>query len=162
MPESEDLELESESGEPLDPNVRKALREHNALKKELEETKAQMVQVQREAALTKAGIPDTPFGQFFSQNYQGEASPEAVREAAKAAGVLTEENGVPSQQQVDPIADSLAAQRRIQEAGGQPPPPPNAASDFNSAIGQAKSEAEVLAAINQYGRTVGVVQAGLS
>ena len=104
--------------EPLDPNIRKELREARAAKAKVRELEAQVAQHQRDAAFTAAGVPHDGMGQYFRKGYEGDLNPEAIKAAAVGAGVIqSPETDV---QQVD--LDKLAEMQRTAAppTGGNP------------------------------------------
>lgn len=153
-PTAEDLGLSTEAHQALDPNIRKQLGRARAAEKERDEAVQRAQAAERELALHRAGIPDTPLGQFFAQSYNGDLSPEAIKTKATELGLIAGgEHGQPPQ---IPDPAEIEAQRRLAQAAGQPPPAPDAAGEFQRAIAAAKNQSEVMAAIAQYGKPVGV------
>ena len=93
MAEFEDYEDEIEvERQPLDPNIRKQLREAEKARKELDGLKAELETQKREVQFSKAGIPDSGFGSLFRKAYDGETSQEAIRAAAEEYGILKSES----------------------------------------------------------------------
>ena len=89
MAEFEDYEDEIEvERQPLDPNIRKQLREAEKARKELDGLKAELETQKREVQFSKAGIPDSGIGSLFRKAYDGETSQEANRAAAEEYGIL--------------------------------------------------------------------------
>jgi len=105
-----DYEVETEERQPLDPNIRKQLREAEKARKELDSLKAELETQKREVQFSKAGIPDSGLGQLFRKAYDGESSQEAIHKAAMEYGIL--------QAPEEPSTDDseLAALRRAQGA----------------------------------------------
>lgn len=79
---------ESETNQPLDPNIRRQLREAEKARKELEAARAELETQKREIQFTKAGIPESGLGSLFRKAYDGESSVEAIRKAAEEYGIL--------------------------------------------------------------------------
>lgn len=159
-PTAEDLGLSQDQHQALDPNIRKQLGRARAAEKERDEALERAQAAERELALARAGIPDSPMGKFFAESYAGELSSEAIRAKATELGLLGADQGAPAgAAQPDPA--DLEAQRRLAQAGGQPPPVPDKAAEFMQAVRAGKSQAEVLAAIEQYGSAVGVGRAAI-
>jgi len=93
MAEFEDYEDEIEvERQPLDPNIRKQLREAEKARKELDGLKAELETQKREVQFSKAGIPDSGIGSLFRKAYDGETSQEAIRAAAEEYGILKSES----------------------------------------------------------------------
>jgi hypothetical protein len=93
MAEFEDYEDEIEvERQPLDPNIRKQLREAEKARKELEGLKAELETQKREVQFSKAGIPDSGIGSLFRKAYDGETSQEAIQAAAQEYGILKTES----------------------------------------------------------------------
>ena len=109
--------------QPLDPNIRKQLREAEKARKELESVKAELESQKREVQFSKAGIPDTGIGSLFRKAYDGETSAEAIRSAAQEYGILQSEtvHEVPSN---DAELDALrrAQGATIGNSGAMPDP----------------------------------------
>ena len=85
----DDQEVERQ---PLDPNIRKQLREAEKARKELDGLKAELETQKREVQFSKAGIPDSGIGSLFRKAYDGETSQEAIRAAAEEYGILKSES----------------------------------------------------------------------
>ena len=93
MAEFEDYEDEIEvERQPLDPNIRKQLREAEKARKELDGLKAELETQKREVQFSKAGIPDSGIGSLFRKAYDGDTSQEAIRAAAMEYGILQSES----------------------------------------------------------------------
>lgn len=112
MAYDDDFEDEQETTpQPLDPNIRKQLREAEKARKELEALRGELEAQKREVEFTKAGIPDSGVGQLFRKAYDGEANLEAIRQAAEQYGIIQS-----GQSESSSIDAELAAQRRAQGA----------------------------------------------
>lgn len=97
---------------PLDPNIRKQLREAEKAKKELESLRSELDAQKREVQFSKAGIPDSGLGQLFRKAYDGDTSLDAIRQSAEEYGILQTPASIP-----EPSNDSeLEALRRVQGA----------------------------------------------
>jgi hypothetical protein len=102
-------ENETEVGEPLDPNIREALRS-------LDQIKAERDAAQRELAFAKAGVPsDDPRAAYFVKGYAGELKPEAIKQEWDAAFGTPAAQAQVDTQTVDQAPD-LAAQQRVAQA----------------------------------------------
>jgi hypothetical protein len=149
---------------PLDPEELEDQLE--ALKAELEAAKNQAAelavqaesgaQAARELAFKNAGLPDSPTARFFADKYDGEASADAIRQAALEAGILEE---APS-----PAAQE-AAQGQYQmaqmSASGQPGIVPGSEEqmwrEFEQALtsGSMNPAMDAQAVLLRYGREAG-------
>jgi len=101
----------TETPQPLDPNIRKQLREAEKIRKEAETLRAELEAQRREVQFTKAGIPDSGIGALFRKAYDGDASAEAIRKAAEEYGVLQSQAPV-----AEPVDAEVEALRRAQGA----------------------------------------------
>ena len=79
--------------------------------KESDKLRAELDVLRREQAFDRAKLPDdVPGINFFRENYKGDLSPEAIKEAAAQHGFI--------QPAVDDTADRDAQQRMSQSAAG--------------------------------------------
>jgi hypothetical protein len=148
-PTDEELGLDSQEMEGLDPNIRAELRRSRQLTKDNEALRAEAENARREAAFAKAGIPDSPLGQMFGKAYDGPTDdPTAIKASFEALGVPTTSPpaGSATDQQSGGVSDDeLAAQRQVSTlgAGGE------AGGDvlFEDALKSAGSQKDVLALI---------------
>ena len=134
-----DYEVETEERQPLDPNIRKQLREAEKARKELDSLKAELETQKREVQFSKAGIPDSGLGQLFRKAYDGESSQEAIQKAAMEYGIL--------QAPEEPSADDseLAALRRAQGATiGTTGAMPDPQQEYLNALAEAKTPEDVM------------------
>ena len=134
---------EQDPNEPLDPNIRAALKAAQA-------DRARVNELEREIAFTKAGVPDDTLGTVFRKGWDGDTTPEAIKAAwdeiapAPPAAPPSEPDGG-----VDPqLQAELDAQQRIAQVGASGEPG-SGEQTYEDAIRSAKSEAEVLALIRQ-------------
>jgi len=104
---------EQEERQPLDPNIRKQLREAEKAKKELESLRAELDSERREVQFSKAGIPDTGVGALLRKAYDGPTDAESIRKAAEEYGIFQVQQEAP---QSDPMNPELEAMRRAQGA----------------------------------------------
>lgn len=152
-----DYDDDNEYGEApvLDPNIRRQLREAEKIAKEAAEAKAQLVALQREVAFTKAGIPETGAGALLRKAYEGEITPEAIRQAAAEYQIIAPQTQTPGVSESNASDAELESMRRIAGAatgaGGTPPVALEMA--FTNDIDAANSETEVMSVINQYYRS---------
>lgn len=120
------------------------IKDLRAKAKRASELETELEQFRRKDAFRDAGIdPSNPQQKYFMRGYEGELTPEAIRNEAIQAGYLT-----------DPDADAkgqeLAGHDRMDAAAagtqGQVPKDP----DLNAMIANAKSETEVLQLLAQH------------
>jgi hypothetical protein len=116
------------------------------LEKEAAELKKQVAEaeaVKREMAFIKAGIPtDNPMSKYFVKGYDGDITPEAIRQAAEEANLIAKaaENA-----QAKTEADAWNRITRAQRAGETSEP----MVDWNAKINSAKNEQEVMQILAQ-------------
>ena len=105
----DDFDLDDEDSNSIQ-NLRRAA---NAAKK----LKAENARMKRELAFAKAGIPLTdPKMNYFVKGYEGELEPDAIIEAATAAGFLAAQSA-PQEQAQDANAEAVASiQQRVMAA----------------------------------------------
>jgi hypothetical protein len=109
------------------------------LEKETAELRKQVAEAQsaqRELAFVKAGIdPLAPMAKYFVKGYEGDMTPDAIRQAAVEAQLISPPDSTPS-------ADEAQAWQRTQKiaAGSQTAQPP---VDWNRRISEARSPQEV-------------------
>jgi len=159
MAYDDDEELEAQQNQPLDPNIRKQLREAEKARKELDALRSELEDSKREVLLAKAGIPDSPLGNLFRDAYRGEASLDAIREKAREYGILD----APAQQSTPSNDFELEALRRAQGATiGSVGSTPDPQQEYYAALAGASSVEEVMAiARGDVGRKVGVTTTGM-
>jgi len=137
---------ESESNQPLDPNIRRQLREAEKARKELEAAKAELEAQRREIQFAKAGIPESGLGSLFRKAYDGEASAESIRKAAEEYGILS------TQQASEPAASDveLEALRRAQGATiGTSGVGPDLGQEFLSRLAEATTPEDVMKIVSE-------------
>lgn len=103
---------------------------------------------ERKLAFLEAGIRNDAKTAYFIRGYEGELTPEAIKEAAIAAGYLVAEDEV-----ADPELESeAAATGRLAEAqsGSNDSAPPG----YDDEIAAAKTPEEVLAIVQKHGGKV--------
>jgi hypothetical protein len=133
---------ETDDEAPKDP-VRARMR---LLEKEAAELKKQVAEAEalkREMAFIKAGIPtDNPMSKYFVKGYDGDITPEAIRQAAEEANLIAKaaENA-----QAKTEADAWNRITRAQRAGETSEP----MVDWNAKINSAKNEQEVMQILAQ-------------
>lgn len=114
--DSEDQIEESETRNPVRARMKQLEKETAELRKQVAEAES----AKRELAFVKAGIdPLQPMSKYFVKAYDGELDPEAIRQAAVEAQLIS-----PPQNQ--PSADEMQAWQRTNKvaAGSQTSQPP--------------------------------------
>ena len=133
---------ETEDEAPKDP-VRARMR---LLEKEAAELKKQVAEaeaVKREMAFLKAGVPmDNPVAKYFVKGYDGEVTPEAIRQAAEEANLIAK---AADNAQAKSEADAWSRITKAQRAGETSEP----VVDWASKINAARSEQEVMQILAQ-------------
>jgi hypothetical protein len=158
MAYDDEFDEQEQQAQPLDPNIRKQLREAEKARKELDALRSELETQKRETLLAKAGIPDSPLGNLFKDAYKGEADLEAIRQKAREYGILD------APRQEEPSNDlELEALRRAQGATiGSVGATPDPQQEYYAALAGASSVEEVMAiARGDVGRKVGVTTTGM-
>jgi len=130
--DSEDQIEESETRNPVRARMKQLEKETAELRKQVAEAEA----AKRELAFVKAGIdPLQPMTKYFVKAYDGDLNPEAIRQAAVEAQLIS-----PPQNQ--PSADEMQAWQRTNKvaAGSQTSQPP---VDWVRRLNEATSPREV-------------------
>lgn len=150
------LDDEPTQTQPLDPNIRKQLREAEKARKELEAVRAELERERREVQFSRAGIPETGVGALFRKAYDGSADAEAIRKAAEEYGIINAPVSAPAPDQLP--NGELEALRRAQGATiGTSGAMPDPGQEYLSALSEAKSPEEVMAIIQgQSGQSLGL------
>ena len=159
MAYDDEFDEQEQQTQPLDPNIRKQLREAEKARKELDAMRHELENSKREVLLAKAGIPDSPLGNLFRDAYKGEADLDAIREKAREYGILEAQP-----QAVEPSNDpELEALRRAQGATiGSVGALPDPQQEYYAALASASSVDEVMRiAAGDLGRKVGVSTTGM-
>jgi len=143
--------LNEEEEATLDPNIRAELRNSRAAKKEAEQARAELENLKRDLAFTKAGISETGVGALLRKAYDGDTDPDAIRKAAAEYGILNE-----SPQHDSPIQEELNQHRAIAGATGSNNSGPTNEQAFLAGIDHATTREETLAAIRADGPESGV------
>ena len=159
MAYDDEFEEAEQQNQPLDPNIRKQLREAEKARKELDALRSELENQKREVLLAKAGIPDSPLGNLFRDAYRGEADLDAIREKAREYGILD----APASQATPSNDLELEALRRAQGATiGTVGATPDPQQEYYAALAGASSVEEVMAiARGEVGRKVGVTTSGM-
>jgi hypothetical protein len=149
------LDDEPTQTQPLDPNIRKQLREAEKARKELEAVRAELERERAEVQMSRAGIPESGIGALFRKAYDGPADAEAIRRAAEEYGILNPPAQAPVQEASN---GELEALRRAQGATiGTSGAMPDPGQEYLSALSEAKSPEEVMAIIqSQSGQSLGL------
>lgn len=109
------------------------------LEKDLREAKQQLAQsaeTTKKLAFVEAGIPlDSPMSKYFIKGYDGELTPEAIREAAQEAQLIA-----PTQQVADTDKQAWRETNKIAAGSEVSPAPPG----WIQRIEAANSEAEMM------------------
>lgn len=130
--------------QPKDP-VRAHLRKLEAENKALREKAAAAETAQRELAFVKAGVDvNAPIAKYFVKGYDGDLSPDAIREAAAEANLIKQ----PAQTENVQLAAEKQAWGRVQEAAkvGEKSEP---VLDWNERIANARNQDEVMKILAQ-------------
>jgi ribosomal protein L12E/L44/L45/RPP1/RPP2 len=137
-----DFEDDSVDEAPKDP-VRARMR---LLEKEAAELKKQLAEaesVKREMAFIKAGVPmDNPVAKYFVKGYDGEVTPEAIRQAAEEANLIAK---AAESAQAKSEADAWSRITKAQRAGETSEP----VVDWSTKINQARNQDEVMQILAQ-------------
>lgn len=121
------------------------IRDLEAKAKRTDELEAQLAQAQKDAAFTQAlGTTTDPRLDYFRRGYQGDVTPDAIRQAATEAGFLATKSQPPTPTPPNASPQDLAAHARM-AAASDGAGSTNAPPDLHAAIAAATSEAEVLA-----------------
>lgn len=109
------------------------------LEKDLREAQKQLAasaEVQKKLAFVEAGIPlDSPMSKYFIKGYDGELTPEAIREAAQEAQLIA-----PVQQVADTDKQAWRETNKIAAGSEVSPAPPG----WIQRIEAANSEQEIM------------------
>ena len=137
MSEYEDFDSEFDDQTETEPTQNPVRARMKQLEKEARELRKQVAEfsaTQRELAFVKAGIdPASPQAKYFVKGYDGDLTPEAIREAAVEAQLIT-----PSASE-DADKQAWKQSNRIAAGSESAPPPPS----WNKRISEASSEQEV-------------------
>ena len=137
MSEYEDFDSEFDDQtetEPTQNPVRARMKQLEKEAKELRKQVAEFSATQRELAFVKAGIdPASPQAKYFVKGYDGDLTPESIREAAVEAQLITPSASEDADKQAWKQSNKIAA------GSESAPPPPS----WNKRISEASSEQEV-------------------
>ena len=130
--DSEDQIEESETRNPVRARMKQLEKETADLRKQVAEAES----AKRELAFVKAGIdPLQPMSKYFVKAYDGELDPEAIRQAAVEAQLISPPDSQPTP------SETQAWQRTAKlAAGSQTAQPP---VDWNRRLNEARSPQEV-------------------
>jgi hypothetical protein len=137
MSEYEDFDSEFDDQTETEPTQNPVRARMKQLEKEARELRKQVAEfsaTQRELAFVKAGIdPASPQAKYFVKGYEGDLTPEAIREAAVEAQLITPLASDDADKQAWKQSNKIAA------GSESAPPPPS----WNKRISEASSEQEV-------------------
>jgi len=137
MSEYEDFDSEFDDQTETEPTQNPVRARMKQLEKEARELRKQVAEfsaTQRELAFVKAGIdPASPQAKYFVKGYDGDLTPEAIREAAVEAQLITPLASEDADKQAWKQSNKIAA------GSESAPPPPS----WNKRISEATSEQEV-------------------
>lgn len=138
MSNDDSFDEEQESGRnPLRDRMKVLEQENAQLKAQAEEASS----AARELAFVKAGVdPALPVSKYFMKGYEGELSPEAIREAAVEAQIIRDSSADQMKQ------ESGAWTRSSQVAAGADSV---VEEDWSTRISNAKSAEEVMTLLRQ-------------
>lgn len=162
MPEytDEELELQDEQTEQLDPAIREELRKSRSRAREAAEWKQRAETAERKNVLLDLGIDQAaPLGKLFVRGYEGDWTPEAVRTAAEEIPGLLPERQSSGANELS--ADEIAALQRQGQAstttgqGG-----PDLRSRFEADVRAAKSAEQIMEIVDSADPTLGVIRKG--
>jgi hypothetical protein len=147
MSEFDETLEEQQEPQVLDPNIRKQLREAEKARKEAEALRNELAQQKREIEFAKAGIPDNGLGSLFRKAYDGEATAEAIKQAATEYGIL--QSAQASASAVPSTDVELEALRRAQGATiGTSGVGPDLGQEFLTRLAEANSPEEVMKVVS--------------
>lgn len=140
---------------PLDPNIRRQLREAEKARKELDSMRAELKRQQLEIQFVRAGIPEEGVGSLFRKAYDGPADAEAIRRSAEEYGVLSPN---PADLSVGSSDAELAALRRAQGATvGTSGSFPDPGEEFLARLAEASNPEDVMKIVqSQSGQSLGL------
>lgn len=140
----DDLDDEDQADPPREDVVpRSQIRALEKKAKKYDEAEARASKAERDLAFAKALGPavDDPKMAYFMKGYDGEATAEAIRQAAEEAGFLT-----PSPSVSNAELDGHARLTDASAGAGSIPP-----EDFHALLAQTKNQDEVLALAERFG-----------
>lgn len=156
----EELGLNTEVVDTLDPNLRDEIRKSRSRLKDAQKWEARAQAAEQQIAVRDVGIDlSKPLGKMFVKAYEGEWTPDAIRAAAAdIPGLLPPQ--IPSGDG-DGQAD-LEAQKRMANAGTSTGSSAMATQEqFLTDLANAKSQEEVMALIDHADPSLGVVRKGV-
>lgn len=143
MSEFDETLDEQETPQVLDPNIRKQLREAEKARKEAEALRNELAQQKREIEFAKAGIPESGLGSLFRKAYDGDATADAIKQAATEYGILSPaQDSAPAAPSTDVELEAL---RRAQGATiGTSGTGPDLGQEFLTRLAEASSPEDVM------------------
>jgi hypothetical protein len=151
MAESDEF-YQDEETDHLDPNIRAELRKSKERAKEAEQAKAELADLKRELAFTKAGIPEDGVGKLFRKAYDGDTDAESIRQSAAEYGLGSQAE---QSSEINEVQEELERHRNIAGATGSNASGPTAEQEFLAALQGANNVDEVNAIINSHGMEAG-------
>lgn len=145
-------DLTPDENEPQEPRGLRAQLE--AEQKARRESEARLAELERKAAFAEALGPklSEPWAKFFTKGYDGDLTPDAIRDEATKAGFLPAE-GTPAPQpeaqptpQVDPALQQIAQMSAAAQGASAPALPSTYADD----VAAAKTKAELDEVMRRY------------
>ena len=146
-------EIEEQEREPLDPNIRKALKQSEANAKAATEARAEVESMKREIAFTKAGIPEDGVGGYFRKGYEGDISPDAIKAEAEKAGIL---QAPPAQVPNEELEQLRAVHSASATSPSSGTPNPATYQSWLNEVAGATTEAQVMALVRNAPPEAGV------
>jgi hypothetical protein len=143
----EDVEVLSAEEQRLPNEVQAQLRIARKAEKDNEALRSQIAQMERQAAITAAGVPEHPAREVVFASYDGPLDVDSIKSYAERMGIISKEPDGPTEAE-------LAAQRQILNAGGGLPPS-SGDIDLAVALRNAKSQQEVMAIVREVSGTPG-------
>lgn len=129
----DEFEEETEGKNPL----RQALKQKEKELAEAKKAAAEAAEAKRELAFIKAGVPmDNPMAKYFVKAYDGELDPDAIKQAALEAQLISSPDQIPQDE-----AQAWGRTNQVAAGAGTS----HAPVDWNQRISQARTEQEVMA-----------------
>lgn len=105
--EDPDTQVDDDSEEESPSKLRRQLSKQAS---EVQRLQAELANRDKALAFTSVGLPSTPMAEFFKENYQGDASEDAIRAAAAELGLIGSPSAETQQQvqAIDQMSDDYA------------------------------------------------------
>ena len=141
----EDEDFDDEDGSALVKKLRRQLRSQGKELKEAKTVLEQATAATRDLAFLRAGVDlNDPKTVYFRKGYDGDMDPEAIKQEAIAAGVVTPppaDANVEGHQQANAAAEGADGVQ----------PSENRDAEYEAEMAQAQSQDEILAVMDKYG-----------